>query len=618
MFTQTLRLFLRFFRKNPTNYIISLISMAFGITGAVIMLLFIDHEIKFDRFHENKDRIYRISMKFTTQDREMITSSFTPAIGPDMITTFPEVLQFCRLRVPQSGYLSTKNKSFLDENIRYCDSTLFEVFTFELLQGNPKTALARPYSIVLESSFAERLFPGKNPVGEMVILNGKDAFTVTGVVKAPPATSHIQFNNLISFTTLYEDSRLHMGWDGGNQYSTYLLLEQGSIITSLESKMEPFMYEKINKKYEEFGARLDPIFEPLPKIYLHSVAMDSSGPKGSVKSIFIFSSISFFLLLLACINFINLGTAHGSLRGKEVAVRKVFGSQKRTLVYQYLGESVMMSIISLLLALGLTQILIPQINQVIQKDLLLFSSDHWYLLIGLPLIALLVGLLSGSYPAFYLSAFNSLLIFKGQLFRGLGKQRQRNFLVLLQFLISGVLIITTLAINQQLDFMVHKDLGFRKENRLLIPLVGDEIKEHYKLLKQEIKSIPGTLSVSASSNYPGHGLTSNGYIPEGVEDPVMIHVLDIDFDFLETYGLQIMRGRNFSPEFPADVNAIGGKLPNGITTEVWWSPNHPFKSSLTGETAKDMCDAWYKETGKQWPQWSPNLNRELSNRPATR
>ena len=194
-------------------------------------------------------------------------------------------------------------------------------------------------------------------------------------------------------------------------------------------------------------------------------------------------------------------------------------------------------------------------KQIRQKIINLYRADHWYLLMALPLVALLVGFLSGSYPAFYLSSFNPLLIFKGHLYRGLGRQRLRNILVLVQFLISAMLIISTLTIQKQLGFMVDKDLGFEKENRLLVPLVGDEIKDHYELLKEEIKNLPGTVSVSASSNYPGHGLTSNGYLPEGVEDPVMIHVLDIDFDFPETYGLTIVKGRRFSREFPGDVDA---------------------------------------------------------------
>ena len=441
----TIRLFLRHFKKHPAGHLISLISLALGICGAIIMLLFIDHELKFDRFHEKKDRIYRITMKFTTQDREMISSEFTPAIGPDMISTFPEVANFCRIRTPQSGYLSVENKSFLDDRIRYCDSSFFKVFSFELIHGNPNTALARPYSVVLEASYAQRLFPGEDPMGKTVVLNGKEAYTVTGIVKTPPATSHIRFNNLISFTTLYDDSRLHMGWNGGNQYTTFILLKEGASIASLESKIDPFMYEKINKQYEPLGARLDPIFEPLPRIYLHSAAMGSAGPSGSVRNIIIFSSVSFFLLLLACINFINLGTAHGSLRGDEVAVRKVFGGQKYGLITQFLSESMLMGFISLVLALGILEILLPPVNQVIQKDLALYRADHWYLLMALPLVALLVGFLSGSYPAFFLSSYKPEKVMKGKVKYGKQKLTLSNFLIITQFVISCALIIGSLV-----------------------------------------------------------------------------------------------------------------------------------------------------------------------------
>ncbi len=553
MISEYLKIFLRQFYRNPLNTIISIASLVLGITCTVLMLLFIRYELSYDKFHKNRKDIYRVVIKSVSEDREDIVSTITAAVGPSFQQEFPEVINSVRVRSAQSGYLKYNTKNIPDNQIRYVDPTFFKVFSFRLLKGNPETALLQPYSIVLEETIATKLFGNQEPLGQTVILNNQDAFIVTGIMETPPKNSHIQFSSLISFNTLYEDSRMHLGWDGGWQYLTYIQLNSGFPISELIKKMPDFMYKNINKKYEQFGTRLDPIFEPLSRVYLHSKALGGS-QRGSVGVILIFSAISVFILVLASINFINLSTAQGIMRSREVGIRKVFGAQRRSLIYQFLGESILMSMIALVLALLIIGLILPHFNQLAYKDLKLFHSSNWIIIVAFPFIILLTGILSGAYPAIYLSAFQPLSIIQGKMFTGSGKQRIRNILVLFQFFISVVLIITAATLSRQLKYMTNIDLGFDKDKILIISLTSEETSNKHEMIKQELNLIPEISSLSASSNMLGTGMTSNGYLPEGFENPVMVNVVDVDFDFLETYNLKVTSGREFDRKFVSDEN----------------------------------------------------------------
>ena len=507
-------------------------------------------------------------MRSIMNDQEETVAGITAAVGPSLESTFPEVVRFVRIRNQQDGYLIFKDKSVYDNNIRYVDSSFFQMFSFRLINGNPNTALASPRSIVLTEEMADKLFGEEDPINKVVSLNDNEALLVTGICETPPSNSSIQFNSLISFISLYEDSRLYLGWNGGWQYPTYIQLNQANKIEGLNSKMPYFMYENINKKYEEFGARLEPVFEPFSSIYLKSQAVDDNNIKGSVSDIIIFSFVSLFILLLASINFINLTTAHGIIRAPEIGIRKTFGARRSNLIRQFLYESVSMSLLAFVLAIFLIELLLPLLNILLGKKLILFHSSNLMIIIGFPVLIILVGLISGSYPAFYLSAFKPLTVIQGKLSSGPGKQRLRNILVVFQFFISVVLIISTIAMNKQLQYISQKDLGFPKDEIIVLPLVSERVRENYELVKQELLAIPEVISVGASSDYPGRGLTSNGYIPEGRENPVMIHVLDIDFDFIQTYDLKLMSGRAFSKEFGNDQNDY--LVNHALTEEMGW------------------------------------------------
>ncbi len=568
MFKEYFKIFYRHFTRSLLNSIISIISLSIGIACTVLMLLYINNELSFDDFHKNKEDIYRVSMQSIMNDQEEIVAGITAAVGPSLESTFPEVVRFVRIRNQQDGYLIFKDKSVYDNNIRYVDSSFFQMFSFRLIKGNLNTALASPRSIVLTEEMVDKLFGEEDPFNKVVSLNDNEALLVTGICETPPSNSSIQFNSLISFISLYEDSRLYLGWNGGWQYPTYIQLSQANKIEGLNPKMPDFMYENINKKYEEFGARLEPVFEPLSSIYLKSQAVDDNNIKGSVSDIIIFSFVSLFILLLASINFINLTTAHGIIRAPEIGIRKTFGARRSNLIRQFLYESVSMSLLAFALAIFLIELLLPPLNILLGKKLILFHSSNLMIIIGFPVLIILVGLISGGYPAFYLSAFKPLTVIQGKLSSGPGKQRLRNILVVFQFFISVVLIISTIAMNKQLQYISQKDLGFPKDEIIVLPLVSERVRENYELIKQELLAIPEVISVGASSDYPGRGLTSNGYIPEGRENPVMIHVLDIDFDFIHTYDLKLMSGRAFSKEFGNDQNDY--LVNHALTEEMGW------------------------------------------------
>jgi len=553
MLRNYLRITLRNFVRNPIYNLINILSLTIGIVCSVLIILYISHELSYDRFHENGKFICRVAMESTDSEGSRKSGNTTAAVGPSFLEEIPEVEQMVRLRYPVDGYYYDDGKQYYDPSIVYADSSLLQLFSFRLISGNPETILREPYSVVLTEETANRIFGDRNPIGEQLVLNNEN-YMVTGIMQAPPARSHIRFTSLISFSTLYKDSRFHMDWNGGWQYFTYIKLYEGADIERLKERMPDFMYKHINYIYEEAGASLQPIFQPLFTIHMNPEIGDGFGPGGSPSSLLIYSAIALFILFLASINFMNLSTARATTRAKEVGIRKVVGAHRGKIIRQFLSESILLSLIGMILALILIEIILPKFNIIIGRDLSLYSASNWKIILFLPLLVVIIGFLSGSYPSFYTSAFQPTYIIKGDAVPSKGNPRIRNILVLLQFFISTVLIISTLVIYFQIGYMKNKDLGYDKESIIIIPMIDEETRNRYQVIKTELSTLPEVLSISASSDYPGHSITSNGYLPEGFEEYIMINVLDVDFDFLETYGLDIVAGRGFSEAFSADNN----------------------------------------------------------------
>ena len=555
--------------RNPMYMLINIFGLTIGITCSLMILIFIKHEFSFDRFHNKKDNLYRLVFELVTPEGSTTSPQMTAPVGPTMVEAFPEVVSSTRFSSREDGYFSYDEKVFREEGLFYADSSLFQMFSFELLSGDPNTALAKPYSVVLSEETARRIFGEKDPLGETIRWNNKDDLMITGVIKSPPANSHLQFSSLISFSSRYHDRRYYMDWNGGMQYYHYLELVPEADIDALAAKFPDFMYEHINRMYESAGVSINASLQSIEKIHLRSGYAGEIGPTGSMANIYIYAAIAIFILFIACINFMNLTTAMATKRAKEVGLRKVFGAARTNLIRQFLGESIVMSMIGLVIALVLIEILLPVFGKMVSRQLELYQWSNLDLLLGIPVLVLFVGILAGSYPAFYLSAFQPVSVLKG-LFKGQkGFSGVRNSLVLIQFAISIVLIICTLVIYAQLGFIRSKDLGFRKDNILILAFTSESFKQQYERLKEALSGIPDVISSSATSEVPGEGFTSNGYRPEGSESVIMFNKVAVDFDYIRTVGLQITSGRDFSEDFSTDREAY--LINESLARQLDWS-----------------------------------------------
>lgn len=550
---------IRNFSRNRFFSVINLLGLSIGITASLLITLYIYNEFNYDKFHDKSDRIYRLDVVFKQQGSETTGMHSTAAMGPDLKREFPEIENMARLSTPKDAYLSYKEKSYSVKGITYADSSFFEVFSFKLNQGEPSKALSEPYSIVLSESTALKIFGDEDPLGNMLKMNNGNTFVVRGIVEDPPANSTIQYGALISFSTLYTYNNIYLSWDGGYGYITYLLLKENTSPEQVYEHLSPFLEDRINEKYRKVGVELDLLFEPLMDLHLFSKA---TGEGSSLSKLMTFSAVAFLILLIACVNFMNLSTARSAKRAKEAGVRKVLGGTKSSLRWQFLSEALMMSFLATVLALILVEILQPLFNNLIGKQLNLYDSENIVLLVFLFFLTIIIGLISGSYPAFYLSVVKPVKVLKGGWFSPRGKTLFRNVLVVFQFFITIVLIISTIVIYKQIGYLKNADLGFEKDQIIYLPLLSSDAKNNTTVLKNEFSSLPFVNNVGASSAMPGWNFTRNGYFPEGYEEPVMINVVDVDEDFLRTMGVDIIQGTGFSAssEFDDDQYLVNTAL----------------------------------------------------------
>lgn len=545
MFRHFLTLMLRQIRKEKFYMLVKVLGLSIGMAASLLMLLYIYQQYNFDTFHQDKDQIYQL---ITETRREGLVENLavgTAAMGESLLEEFPEIVDMTRFSMHGEAYFEYEGQVKLLKDIQYADPSLFSMFSFELIQGNPKTALKDPFTIVFTESGARLIFGDLNPVGKVVRMNGNQDYLITGIMKEPPANSHLQFNALGSFSTLYHLDGYFMDWDGGWGYYTYIKTTRDVEWNNLLSKMPEFLEKHINYKYRNFGVELHFKFDRLRDIYLHSSAPEHLFISGNVTNLIIFGAVAIFILLIACFNFMNLSTARFSTRTKEVGVRKAFGANRKQLIVQFLAESVFISLMALVIAMIITELFLPDFGDFFNTTITPGEIISWVWAPVLIVFAILVGFLAGSYPAIFLSSFKPDQVLKGNLVPvGKGKWF-RNLLVIGQFMISATLIISTLGVTRQLKYMNSKQLGFDKENVMVLELMGEKSQQSVAQLKTLIRQLPYVVNVGASTNVPVWGLTSNGYIPEGMETSMIINVLDMDEDWIETMGIKIVEGRNF-------------------------------------------------------------------------
>jgi len=565
----------RYMFKNKLYTGINVFGLAIGIACSLVLLVYVSNELSFDRFHRDGENIYRLLITDVSPERESTGAVITAAIAPTLKEELPEVINYVRFSYPTSGFLAVDKKKVNVNNITYSDSTLFDVFSFNLISGDAKTCLASPYSIVLTPAVAKSIFGEADPIGQQVLYNGEKPYMVTGIVEAPPINSQIQFTSLMSFSTLDQEGYF-LDWNGGWNYFEYVKLLPNTDLDLLNSKLPPLMGRHINNMLKQYKSEWRLGLQPLYDVHLGEELNGDWFNKGSMQYIYLFAAIAILTLIMASINFINLTASQALTRLKEIGLRKAIGAHQGMLIYQFFFESFIFTMVAFSIAIILIAGFYNTISGFLgyQFDQIYLSNIWLALILGLIIIIVSVG--SGAYPAFYLSRLSTVNSLRSNARKGgISKPKKVDSLVVFQFLISIMLIAGTWIINNQLTYVQNKGLGYSKENLLVLNLNSQESSKNLHALKTALASIPEVVNTGASSDLPGGGLTSNGYVPEGQELPVMLHALDIDDTFLSTMGIEIVAGRNFSSDRISDktaflvnetlVNEMGWKEPIGKT-----------------------------------------------------
>ena len=554
MFKNYLKSAFRNARKQKVYTFINIAGLAVGMACSILIFIYIQFETGYDAYHEKADWIYLLNIEGNWGGENFISLWSAAPTSEAMKNEFPEIENTVRLRQMDKTPVRYQQTSFYETDIYYADETVFDIFSYKFISGNPETALVTPYSVVITESIAEKYFGSDNPLGETLKFDTKDDYIVTGVIKNVPPNTLFKFDMFCSFITLQNKNFIGINDWLSHNFLTYLLLEKNCNPRELEKKFPAFLEQHAGQQLQRHGAKLKYFLKNIQDIRMHT--SPKPGQPTAIYIVYIFAVVSVIVLIIACINFMNLTTAIYITRAREVGVRKVFGANKKNIIKQFLSESFLYSFISLLLALVIVKFLIPFINSASGAELSFKYLNKGLLIPVLAAITIFVGLTAGSYPSFYLAAFKPVRILKGSITSGKIKLNLRNVLVIFQFTVSIILVIGTGIIGRQLNFLKTKDLGFNKDNIVVIPLSGDEIKRSPETIKRELKKIPGVINVAAASVIPGEGAPINSKKPEGFQEneSKLMAELHVDYDYIPTLDVKILEGRNFSPEFVSDIS----------------------------------------------------------------
>mgnify|MGYP000968204022 FL=1 len=552
---------LRNLLKNKVFFLINIFGLAIGLASFVLLGLYVYTELNYDRHHRKADQIYRLVLKGEMGGEYLEAAVTGGPMGPILKNEMPEVVQNTQIQeVRRSVHLSYLDKHFFEEKIIYADSSFFDVFDHHFVAGNPLTALEKPFSLVITRQMAEKIFGNENPMGKILKWNNTSDYVVTGIIENHKPNTHLQFDFYASLSTLLSNPRTRPMVTSLFTFATfnYVVVKKEANIPELQKKVDLLVEKHMGEGMREYGGKFSITLQPLSAIHLHSHLLHELGQQGDISRVYIFSAIAVLILIIACINFVNLSTARSSKRALETGIRKVFGANRSMLIKQFLGESVLVSILSLLMAIFFIKIMLPSFNNIAGTNFSFGLIGNPGFLAFLSLITLLVGFTAGIYPAFFLSSFDPGRVIKSD-FRNFGsKSGFRNVMVTLQFIISVFLIFSTIVIYSQLHFIENKNLGFNKENLMIVPLRTPAMVAKYKTVKGELRNVPGVVDVSASSSYLGNFQQRQGYYPEGVPrtDAWMLLNLQTDYNFPQMMGVTLKSGRSFSESVPADSNAV--------------------------------------------------------------
>jgi len=597
MFKNYLKIAFRNIKKYKIYAFINISGLAVGMACCFLILLYIQDESSFDRYHAKADRIYRLIDSFDSEgelsrDFALSSAPFAPTLKQD----FMEVEDAVRI-LPRRHMVSLGEKKFYEDGLIYADSSIFHVFTFLLIEGNPETALEDPYTVVISEEMRRKYFGRETAMAKTLLINGQD-YLVTGIMKEMPSNSHFSADIVASLKTHAQNTALQepffQNW-ARHEFYTYVLLREGASLEDVQAKLPDFIERHAAQQVKTLlGSRLSSRLQPLTSIHLRSHLQGEISQNGDIKSIYIFSAVALFILLIACVNFMNLSTARAANRSREVGLRKVVGASRNQLVRQFLGESFVCALWALSLALIIVAVALPSFNGLTGKALGLHLLGNVSLLGAIAFIFLLVGLTSGGYPAFFIARYQPARVLKGVLRIGTRKSLLRKGLVVSQFSISIILIIATAVVMDQLDFLRNKKLGFDKEHVVVVPIRSNALRRDAQSIKAELMQNSNILSATIAIGVPGGVVAGDSIdlITEEGAKTLTLRMIYSDHDYLKTMGMQLVEGRDFNEGMSTDatdafiINEAAVrqlKLKNPLSTQFeWQGPGMTKKGRVIG------------------------------------
>ena len=547
---------------------INILGLAIGLASSILILLYVVNELTYDTFHSKSENIYRIGVRGQMMGNELNQAVTAAPMMEAMLNDYPAVENACRIAEYGGWLVRTGDRKFneTEEDFIFADSSFFEVFDFKLLKGNPETALRSPRTLVMTEKYARKYFGDEDPIGQTVSVEEDTIiYTVTGVLEDVPVNSHFHFEMVGAMCSIGQSRSTN--WLNHNYY-TYILLNPETDLSQFEPSMDSMIYKYVGplleqfigvtvEQFEEAGNSFGYFLQPLPDIHLHSDLQVEIEPNGNPAYVYVFSLIAILILIIACINFMNLATARSTTRSREVGIRKVAGSNKSLLIAQFLTESVILSIFSLILAVLIVYLVMPHYNNLIRLQLSFDIFSNSYILPMLFLLAILVGLLAGSYPAFVLASFKPVAVLKTETQGGSRKSILRSLLVIFQFTITIAILVGTSIVYRQLSFMQKKDLGFQKENVLVIRR-SDALEDQIDAFKQELVQHANIISVANSTHIPSTHFWNNAHFLEGRDrsETLLLMTGYTSYEYANALGLELAEGRYFSRDMPTDSFAI--------------------------------------------------------------
>lgn len=600
MFKNFLKTATRIIFKQRTYAVINFIGLTSGLALTLLIIAYVRSEISYDRFHEKTDRLYRI--KYHAPNGLELASS-PPPLTPSMKEYFPEVEDAGRVFGRNVSIKQVdQDEAFEETGVFFADSSIMKMFTFEFVKGSPEKALVDKFTVIINEEMAKKYFGEANPIGESLLFSGKHAFKVTGVVKDFPENSHLRFNMLVPYDNMFDletdqtakvlRDNLAINFVISHSY-TYVLLKPGADPSVIDKGMADLL-----KKYAQPRLLVGQVFTlmPIKDIHLKSTLLAEPSATNSMTNIYIFIGVGVLTLLIACINYINLSTAQSFTRIKEIGIRVIMGSQKSQIILQFLSESFLFCLISSVLSFGLFYLTLPLLNELTNKTLLFNQVvDQPLILLSIGLL-IIVTLLAGGYPSYFVTKFNSVSSLKGEGATGIGSQWLRKTLVVFQLAIAAMLLSGSLLIMKQLRFLENQPLGFQKEQIITVPLFSQNLngifsqrdsvfRTRLESFRDEVESQAGVMQTTLSSNAPGLGVVFRGTIPEGFtqEDNMFIANFSVDYDFAKTYEMELAAGRWFSEDYRTDVDEAFVVNETAVTEFKWESPEKAIGKTMNRE-----------------------------------